>query len=423
MTRPLRVLVLTNLYPPMVIGGYELARANVARGLARRGHEPRVLTSWSHLLSADTEPVKVHRDLDLHWLFPHISGTSPVVERDLHAALCSSIGNTLQLLRALAEFRPDVVYVWNLLGVGAAGLLDMLNLVGVPWVAHLMDRWPAEIVKNTPPYVLGPFDAQGSSLYRRARMISMSEHLLDEIRAVGGVAFAGVVDLLPGAVDLAETVPHEPYLRDGIARFVTAGSVNENKGIDLILDASRMLASRGIRFTVDVFGEGDLPRYVDRSRSLGVGDRVRFCGPRSQRELLRLYAGYDAFLFPTWCREPFGLAPVEAAGCGTPPIITRVCGAAERLVDGVHCIKIDRSASALTEAMAAVAEGRVDLARMARACRRLANSDLSFDRCLDRVESVLAAHATPWRHESAQDPSLPRLALFKHNLSLRLRFG
>jgi glycogen(starch) synthase len=178
-----------------------------------------------------------------------------------------------------------------------------------------------------------------------------------------------------------------------------------------------------VRFSVDVFGDGDLPRYVDRSRSLGIGDRVRFLGPLPQRDLLQRYAGYDAFLFPTWHREPFGLAPVEAAGCGTPPIITRICGAAERLVDGVHCIKIDRSVSGLAEAMAAVADGSVDVARMARACRRLTASDLSFERCLDRVESVLAAHATPWRQASAQDPALPRLALLKHNLALRLRFG
>lgn len=423
MTPPLRILLVTNLYPPMVLGGYELACANVARGLARRGHEPRVLTAWSHLPATDAEPLEVHRDLDLHWLVPHVSGASPVLERDLHAAVCSSIGNTLHLLRTVAEFRPDVVYVWNLLGLGTAGLLDMLNLVGVPWVAHLMDRWPVETVKNTPPHVLGPFNAQGSALYRGARIIAMSDHLLDEIRTVSGVSFGGDVELLPGAVDLTDSVPHEPYLRDGTARFVTAGAVSAHKGIDLILEASRVLADRGVRFSVDVFGDGDLPRYVDRSRSLGIGDRVRFLGPLPQRDLLRRYAGYDAFLFPTWHREPFGLAPVEAAGCGTPPIITRICGAAERLVDGVHCIKIDRSVSGLAEAMAAVADGSVDVARMARACRRLTASDLSFDRCLDRVESVLAAHATPWRQASAQDPALPRLALLKHNLALRLRFG
>lgn len=423
MNDPLRILVVTNLYPPTVLGGYELACANVCRGLAGRGHEIRVLTSWSHLPTPADETPPVDRDLDIHWLVPYVSDASPAMERDLHAAVCSSIGNTLRLLRAVRQFRPDVVYVWNLLGLGGAGMLDMLNIVGVPWVLHLMDRGPAETTKNTPPHVLGLFDAQGSGLYRTARIITMSEHLLDEIRAVGGVGFPGPVDLVPGAVDLTAAAPHEPYLRDGTARFVAAGSVNANKGVELILEAGRVLQDRGVRFSVDIFGDGDLPRYRDRAQSLGVADRVRFPGPRPQADLLRLYAGYDAFLFPTWHREPFGLAPIEAAGCGTPPIMTRVCGASERLVDGVHCIKIDRSAGSLAAAMQDVADGRTDLARLGRAGRRLAASDLSFGRCLDRVEAALAGHARPWPREAADDPALASLALLKHNLALRMRFG
>ena len=38
--------------------------------------------------------------------------------RDLHSAVCSSYANTLHLLDSLRSFRPDVVYVWNLIGIG-----------------------------------------------------------------------------------------------------------------------------------------------------------------------------------------------------------------------------------------------------------------------------------------------------------------
>ena len=271
--------------------------------------------------------------------------------------------------------------------------------------------------------MLGLFGAQGSSLYAPARILSLSQHLLDEIESMCGITFPQGPDIVPGWADVSGMLPHEPYLRDGRARFVTAGAVLPRKGIDLILQASVRLKADGLRFSVDVFGDGELVRYVDMARTLQVDDRVQFLGPRSQGELYRLYAVYDAFLFPTWEREPFGFAPLEAAGSGTPPIITRNCGASERLVDGVHCIKIERTVDELTDSMARVAANRVDLARIGRAGQRLVATDLSLARCLDRIETVLRAHAHPWRHEAADDPALPLLAFLKHNLSVSLRFG
>jgi glycosyltransferase involved in cell wall biosynthesis len=251
----------------------------------------------------------------------------------------------------------------------------------------------------------------------------MSRHLLDEIERLAGIAFPQGADLVPGWADLSEALPHQPYLRDGIARFVTAGAVAPHKVIELILEAGTRLKAKGRAFTIDVFGDGRLPDYVDRVRALDLAGHVRFLGPRAQAELMRAYAGYDAFLFPTWEREPFGFAPVEAAGCGTPPIMTRHCGAAERLVDGVHCLKIDRTADALADAMDRVAAGTVDLDRIGRAGRRLVAADLSFPRCLDRIEAALAAHARPWRPAAAEDPKLPLLAFLKHSLSISLQFG
>jgi glycogen(starch) synthase len=419
----MRILFLTNLYPPLVLGGYEIACANVARAMAGRGHEVRVLTTWSHIPLPSDDPPWVRRDLDLHWHIPHKSRNTTVDERDLHSAVCSSYANTLQLLESVREFQPDVVYVWNLTGIGGAAMLDLLNQIRVPWALHMMDRVPVDIASNTPAHILGLFGGEGSALYARALIISMSQHLLDEIKNLCGIAFAQGAELVPGAVDVSAAAQHEPYLREGTARFVTAGAVATHKGIDLILQASARLKAEEMAFTVDVFGDGELPRYVDMAKALQVDDRVRFLGPRAQPELLQLYSTYDAFLFPTWEREPFGFAPVEAAGCGTPPIMTRNCGAAERLIDHVHCLKIERTVDDLADAMRTVATNGVDLARIGRAGQRLVATDLSLERCLERIEAALRAHAQPWRHEAADDRTLPLLAFLKHNLSVSLRFG
>ena len=338
----MRILFLSNLYPPEVLGGYELACRNVAQAMSERGHDVRVLTAWCHLPATADEPAWVDRRLDLHWHVPHISTDVTLNQRDLHSAVCSSYGNTLHVLNTLRSFRPDIVYVWNLIGVGKAAILDLLNQVGVPWALHLMDRTPAEVTMYAPTPVLGLFNAQDGALYAHAHILAISQHLLDEIEAEG-ISFGHEPDLVPGWADVTSALPHEPYLRDGITRFVTAGIVVPHKGTDLILEACAQLKAERLSFVVDVFGGGELAYYADRARAMQIDDCFRLLGIRSQYKLVQLYAGYDAFLFPTWEREPFGFAPVEAAGCATVPIMTRNCGASERLVDGVHCIKIDRT--------------------------------------------------------------------------------
>jgi glycosyltransferase involved in cell wall biosynthesis len=417
----MRILFVSNLYPPLVIGGYELACSNVVDALSRRGHDIRVLTTWCPLPRKAEVPPWVDRSLDLHWFVLHHT-PGLLTERDLHSAICSSYANTLRLLQTIRDFRPDLVSMWNPTGIGGLALMDLLNQVGVPWALHLGDRGPLEIIDNVPPHVRGVFCAPDSALYARSRVLSVSQHLLDEIELASGITF-GNVDIVAGWADLAAVRLHEPYLRDGEARFVAAGGIYPHKGIDIIIEASERLKSQGLRFSVDIFGDGEVPRYVEMVRMRHLHDCVHLLGPRRQSELLRAYASYDAFLCPTWERDPFPFAPLEAAACATPPILTRNCGTSERLVDGVHCLKINRTADGLVEAMTRVATGQVDLGRIGRAGQRLMRSDLSFDRYLDRTETALRAHATPWRHDAADDPALPLLAFLKHNLSVQLRFG
>jgi len=356
----------------------------------------------------------------LHWYIPHVPNHTLEV-RDLHSAVCSSYANTLHLLDALSNFRPDVVSAWNLTGIGGLAMMDLMNYLEVPWTLYLGDRVPVDIATNVPDDVKGIFNARGGEVYERAHIFSVSRNLLDEIELMSNITFPQGADIVAGWVDLAQSLPHQPYLQNGKARFVAASAIYQHKGTDLIIEASAQLQASGVDFSVDIFGEGDLPRYIDMVKRLHLQDRIRFLGSRPYADLLKAYAGYDAFLCPTWERDPFPFAPLGAAGCCTPPILTRNCGTSERMVDRVHCIKIERTTDDLARAMAEVAAGRVDLEKMGRAGRRLVEGDLSFERHIQKMESAFQECARPW--EMPDDPTLPLLLFLKHNLSVRLRFG
>jgi glycosyltransferase involved in cell wall biosynthesis len=153
---------------------------------------------------------------------------------------------------------------------------------------------------------------------------------------------------------------------------------------------------------------------------IGASGHIRWRSGVTQAEFFALLPDYDVFLFPTQTREPFGFAPIEAAACGVVPIITRNAGVAERLVDGLHTLKIDRNSGSLAGAMQQLLTGEVDIATMGRRAARLVRGDLSFSRCLDEIERVLSSAARVWDQNHLDAPRLPSVLYAKHALGRHL---
>ncbi|MBC7593088.1 MAG: hypothetical protein H7288_03990, partial [Kineosporiaceae bacterium] len=61
----------------------------------------------------------------------------------------------------------------------------------------------------------------------------------------------------------------------------------------------------------------------------------------------------------------------------------------ERLVDGVHCVKISRDVDSLTEAMLAVADEKFDLRAFGQRARFVVDHSLSLGSAVSQIETVL----------------------------------
>jgi glycosyltransferase involved in cell wall biosynthesis len=103
----MRILVISNFFPPYHIGGYELGCADVVAGLKTRGHEVRVLTSH-HGIAEPTQSNGVYRWLRTDSLRPENAGSQHVA-----AIVKKELANRRAMKRVCASFRPDLVYVWN----------------------------------------------------------------------------------------------------------------------------------------------------------------------------------------------------------------------------------------------------------------------------------------------------------------------
>jgi glycogen synthase len=213
-----------------------------------------------------------------------------------------------------------------------------------------------------------------------------------------GITLNGRIELLPNWITGARPKPRRTYYERGHLRIMSAGSVNRDKGIDILIEAAARLRTLGITdFSIDIYGKVGDPSLAHLIRHHDLDHIVILKGERPHVELLERYAEYDIFAFPTWRREPFGMVPIEAAARGCVPLITSRCGVAEWLVHGVHCLKAERSAEGFARTLFEVATGSIALGPIARRATEIAWSEFHLDVILPKIEAVLTKAARPGR--------------------------
>jgi glycosyltransferase involved in cell wall biosynthesis len=384
------VLVLSNLYPPDVMGGYELACAQAAGGLRARGHDLLVLASAPRQ-PVHTDPPWVVRRLALsdEWN-PGAMGPMPIKHLLMHSASRHiNAHNVYVLSKTLEEFRPNVVYVHNLVGVGGLGLVACLQFLGVPWVWHLGDCVPNLLCSERSHRGVVPELAAQYSRQVRGHYIVVSDHVREEVESAG-IALNGVVNVIPYWINGPRPPARSTFHEGGPLRILSVGQVNHDKGVGLLIDAAGLLRDSGVTdFSVDIYGRPIDGSFAAKIGALGLEEKVRMMGQRPHSEILRLFESYDVLAFPTLAREPFGLVALEAASRGCVPLITDDCGAAEWLVHGVHCLKFHRSAESLRDTLRSVAERRTPLGHIGRLAPEAVWRDFHLDTVLPSIEATL----------------------------------
>ncbi|HEY6871432.1 MAG TPA: glycosyltransferase family 4 protein [Geobacteraceae bacterium] len=130
---------------------------------------------------------------------------------------------------------------------------------------------------------------------------------------------------------------HPPVRHEGAGRkVVMAGSINKNKGQDLLLQAFARLRSEEAELwlygTTGLSAHGYVRELKRYAKAHGVAERVYFPGPTP--DVFRVFAEASVVVHTSWT-ESFGMALVEAQSCGVPVIAHDLEGMREVVVDGV----------------------------------------------------------------------------------------
>ncbi|MEI8037125.1 MAG: glycosyltransferase family 4 protein [Verrucomicrobiota bacterium] len=410
----MKILVLTNLYPPHEIGGYEIRCRDVSERLRAAGHEIHILTSDYQARGRSAAPDSaVTRQLRIHGMYGH--PWLPIqrvhtLEKHNHDIL----------RQTLAAVRPDLVHVWNMGGISKS-LLLRIEATGIPVVYDVSDHWLAGSVRAD--VWLSWWNDRGSisrTLARAALTLLGIRRLLEpstptapwtslrfqriyfcsafmrDITAAQGapVAHAGVIHC---GIDTAAFSLKTDHAR--FAKLLWVGRLAADKDP---LTAIRALAAAhraGLsELTLDLYGHGD-PAYIAELdaeiSALGLGGHVRRkLAP--VEEMRRLYAQYDALLFTSNWGEPFALTPLEAMASGLPVITSLDGGQAELARHGSNCLVAAAANPELYATRIAELAAAPDL-RAAIAATGLAEVRTRFDiePITRQIEAFLLASLTP----------------------------
>lgn len=400
MTRPLRVLLVSNLFPPDVLGGYELLARDVALALRARGHAVEVLTTGPKRAE---DPEWVHRDLTLVRSFD----APPSLDRIAHARIARR--EEARAATVLDRGGYDVALVMSLRRLGMHACRAIAR-AGVPSVFLFNDDWllahrPGEARTKARRAMWTALERAGLGARTwKGVTIDRAVYVSEAIRAAlvdGGAPVPRGVVCFQG-VDREVFAPRPSRPVGPSPKLLYTGRVHPTKGVDVAIAALAEVRARGLDASLTVAGTGakdELDRLDRIAGELGVRAHVDFRGFIPRTSLGDVYRAHDVFLFPSLWEEPAGLTYLEAMACGVPVVAIARGGAKEILRDHENAI-VAEDAGGLAAGVIELAEQPALVARIVKDGDWTVRERASLDRYVDAIEGELVG-ACQSRHRVA----------------------
>ncbi len=395
----MRVLFVTNHFPPDYTGGAEVSLYHTCRGLMADGVACRVLHVNNRRTATDdtcqdVDGIPVRRvQFATRWPWQEI------VDRRIIDAVRGEI----------RSFQPDIVHIHNVSGSSLAPYVACTE-EAVPAIGTLHDHWllcPNNILyredgKSCDPaagsngcgHCFRRYDYWADIPGRRAlfakltasacTFVSPSQALIAQHVAAGYSPSRfrrvphGIEDrpvpagaLSPAVARACEAARMRPTL-------LFAGGGVEIKGAQTLIQALPALTAGIDDLLLIVAGDGD----AETLKSFrGFGPSVYVLGKAPFLQMRALYDAADLVLFPSVCPESFSMVIYEAFQTGTPAAGSAIGAVPELVANGRGYLFPPRDAGALAASVTThFSKTPAERRLMRHACRLYAGSELSLAR-------------------------------------------
>ena len=415
----MKVLVISNFFPPHVIGGAEIIAHHQARALAARGHEVRVLAGDN---SRGLPGYPIEQD--------SVDGM-PVTRVSLTYLDFAPTGNNVAhagveriFLRLIAQWRPDVIHAHHMAGL-SLGILQLARAHGIRIALTLHDHWGfcMNSTRITTQDKLCHDSTQchqchshiwnGDQLlpqrmrqdYLRWQLdavdhfISPSRYLADTYIANGLPAER--MNVIANGIELERFSATSPPAPGPRLNVLFTGYMGGHKGVPTLLKALALLP-RG-RVHVDMVGDGHmLEAYKAELRDNAPEVSAKFWGRLPNARIAERFAQSHVFVLPSVCPENQPVTITEAMACGLAVVGSRIGGIPELVDDGVTGQLFEHGdAQGLAQCLLRYIEQPDVLVEHGKAGRERIQA-YAFELQVDRIEALLAGPGV----ERIQGPQL-----------------
>jgi glycogen synthase len=326
----MRILVISNLFPPNVLGGYEILCEQVCSRLQELGHEIKVLTAVADE-SDQQRSSHVERSLQLYLPF------SQPARFARWRRWSTSRHNYRTTAKAIREYQLDIIFIWSQLRL-TTGCARAAEDSGIPVAYTMNDEHVAGYVTHgtgVQAALRRLLDQHllkiGIAGLRFTKTTCISQTVKDRLCAQGvpissaEVIFQGIpIEKFPSKA--------EPGKINHPARILYVGQLHSYKGVHNVIGAVSRLHWEGVHVQLTICGRGT-PEYEEElgRHAKASPARITFLGQVPHDALGEIYRDHDIFVFPSTWAEPFGLTHLEAMASGTPVVSTAEGGHGEFL--------------------------------------------------------------------------------------------
>jgi peptidoglycan/xylan/chitin deacetylase (PgdA/CDA1 family)/glycosyltransferase involved in cell wall biosynthesis len=246
------------------------------------------------------------------------------------------------------------------------------------------------------------------SLSQADAVITVSDHLRGRLIELGiqpdrvHVVYRGVDGsrFAPGDRGAARQglgIPADSRVMLWVGRMVPV------KGLDVLLEACRMLRSAGEKFTLYLVGDGPLRQQLAATVSTsGLSDCVRFAGSVQHHELAAWYRAADVTVLPSHS-EGVPNVLLESHACGTLFVASNVGGIPEICVPGADRLVTPNDPQSLAAALAdSLACKRPDAAQL---CSRVSSLARAAEAVVGIVQNLHGMSPAKTAETSVRGPS------------------
>lgn len=339
----MRICMVSNLYPPYVLGGAELYVQQIAKKLSAK-HDISIITtapfgtdnaSVSNLEVKGKETIYRFYPLNLYSAYNY--ALKPTFIKPIwHLFDVWNPHVYIFVKEVLKREMPEVVHVHNFKGMSAS-VFSAANDLGIP-IIHTVHDYDLICPKTTmltrtnascvTPHSLCRIYRWLSKRIALTAVIAPSDFMLKTLSSYG--MFRDVPKImLPLGIEECE-----PVARVGKGTFdiLYVGRLGKHKGVDTLIEAVKGLDLRNAR--LHIVGQGS-----DRKRLERVAhddSRIIIYGFLAPDKLRKLYSIADVAVVPSIYNEPFGLVIPEYFWHGIPVLGSRAGAIPELINDGFN---------------------------------------------------------------------------------------